>query len=341
MNESDFYEELDDLGLMDSFITYERKQKRGPRTANQAAAIAHLKFVRDQDDTSAAFDFTYKAARFEEWWLLDSLGDLYEHQWITDVLRRVKGGKEANVYQCRAGVAVSSPYAAAKVYRPRSMRNLKNDHVYREGRANLDQDGHAIVKEGMLKAIHRRTDYGKDLVHQSWIAHEFTTLKRLHAAGADVPEPYASAPNAILMAFVGDDLGAAPALSEISLEREEARLLFDRVLGNIDTMLTQGVIHGDLSAYNILYWAGEIALIDFPQVVGPEANVNAYPIFRRDITRVCEYFAKQGIRANARSLAEQLWTAHGHRLNHEVHPRHLDAELPEDRAVWERQKQVR
>jgi serine/threonine-protein kinase RIO1 len=76
-------------------------------------------------------------------------------------------------------------------------------------------------------------------------------------------------------------------------------------------------------------------------VVGPEANVNAYTIFRRDVTRVCDYFAKQGVRANARSIAEQLWTSHGHRLSHEVDPRHLDAEQPEDRAIWERQNRNR
>jgi len=338
MTESEFYEERDDLELTENLILGARRKKRGPHQANQAAALAHQRFVREQDDTSAGVEFTYKAARFEEGWLLDSLADLYEHQWIKDVLRRVKGGKEANVYQCQAGVAVSSPYAAAKVYRPRSMRNLKNDHLYREGRGNLDRDGHAIVKEGMLKAIHRRTDYGKDLLHQSWIAHELTTLKRLHAAGADVPEPYASAPNAILMGFVGDGFAAAPALSEITLERGEAPQLFERVVANIETMLACGVIHGDLSAYNILYWEGNLALIDFPQVVRPEANVNAYAIFRRDVTRVCDYFAKQGVGANGRHLAEELWTSHGHRLHQEVHPSNLDAEQPQDRALWESQE---
>jgi RIO kinase 1 len=294
--------------------------------------------MREQDDTTAAVEFTYKAARFEEAWLLDSLTDLYEHQWITDVLRRVKGGKEANVYQCEGGAAIPSSFAAAKVYRPRSMRNLKNDHIYREGRANLDMDGHAILKERDLKAIRQRTEFGRDLLHQSWITYELRTLQALHAAGADVPEPYATAPNAILMAFVGDGFAAAPALSEITLARGEASILFERVMTNVETMLRCGVIHGDLSAYNILYWEGSIALIDFPQVVRPEANVNAYAIFRRDVTRVCDYFARQGVRANGRHLAEKLWTSHGHKIRHEVHPSHLDAEQPQDRAIWERQR---
>lgn len=337
MNEQGIYEELDELDLTDKFLTNGREKRRKPGKANPAAA-ARTRFIRDQDDRIDTSKFTYRPARFEEWWLLDSLGDLHEHQWITDVLRRVKGGKEANVYQCRAGAAVSAAYAAAKVYRPRSMRNLKNDHLYREGRTNLDMDGHPILKERDLKAIRHRTEFGRDLLHQSWITYELTTLETLHASGADVPEPYATAPNALLMAFVGDSDSAAPALSEISLERPEARRIFKRVISNIETMLTYDIIHGDLSAYNILYWEGEITLIDFPQVVGPDANVNAWSIFRRDVIRVCDYFAKQGVQADGKRVAEEIWTAHGHKVRNEVHPRYLDAENPVDRAVWERQQ---
>jgi hypothetical protein len=67
---------------------------------------------------------------------LFKIGEFYEHGWISDVLRRVKGGKEASVYFCRAGTEVNADFIAAKVYRPRSLRNLKNDHAYREGRDN-------------------------------------------------------------------------------------------------------------------------------------------------------------------------------------------------------------
>ena len=87
-------------------------------------------FVRAQE-ISREFQFTYKAARFEEAWLLDSLFEIAEHKWISDVLRKVKGGKEASVYLCRSGVAVDAPLVAAKVYRPRMLRNLKNDQQYR------------------------------------------------------------------------------------------------------------------------------------------------------------------------------------------------------------------
>jgi RIO kinase 1 len=340
MNEQEYLEDIDDLDLSESLLVRRRVHKSQSVRANNAT-LARSKFVRDQDDSSRTFDFTYKAARFEEGWLLESLGDLYEHGWIADVLARVKGGKEANVYCCRGGTALDRAYAAAKVYRPRSMRNLKNDHLYREGRVDLDLDGHAIVKGGELRAIRHRTQFGRDLQHQSWITYEFTTLQRLHASGLDVPAPYASAPNAVLMAFVGDDLAAAPALNEISLDRAEARHLFERMVHNVDGMLSQGVIHGDLSAYNVLYWEGEITLIDFPQVVQPDGNASAWPIFRRDVARLCEYFGRQGVRANAARLAEDLWRAHGHRLQREADPRFLDGDSGDDRALWEQQQKYR
>jgi serine/threonine-protein kinase RIO1 len=101
-------------------------------------------------------------------------------------------------------------------------------------------------------------------------------------------------------------------------------------------MLTQELVHGDLSAYNILYWQGKITLIDFPQVINPYANRSAYSIFARDVQRVCEYFTRQGIRCNPRRTAEDLWTAHGHRLSPEANPALLDAEDEGDRAYWRR-----
>ena len=105
---------------------------------------------------------------------------------------------------------------------------------------------------------------------------------------------------------------------------------------NIDLMLANDLVHGDLSAYNILYWDDQITLIDFPQAINPHANRNAYSIFERDVQRVCEYFASQGIKSNPRRLAADLWTAHGHRLGPDVHPGLLDADDEGDRAYWRR-----
>jgi len=293
-------------------------------------------FVRAQE-AAGEFKFTYKAARFEEAWLLDSLNEIAGQQLISDVLRKVKAGKEASVYLCRSGSSLDVRLVAAKVYRPRTLRNLKNDAIYRTGRTDLDEDGTALFKDADVRAIMHRTKYGEELRHTSWIAYEFTTLEKLYEAGADVPKPYAMLKNSILMEYIGDDGMPAPILNSVTLDRDEARQLFDRVILNLNLLLQNKRIHGDLSAYNILYWDGDITLIDFPQVVLPDANPVAYPIFRRDVRRVCEYFHNQGVRTDANQLAADLWRKHGRPVITEVHPRHLDADDPHDRQIWQEQ----
>lgn len=338
MNTNDLMEHLDDLDdedILNSRFGIDNRrpgEKVSRKLAKQEAAFKHA-----QDDSRNTFKFTYKAARFEEWWLLDSLGAFYEHKWISDVTRRVKGGKEASVYQCKPGAEVDVPWLAAKVYRPRSLRNLKNDQQYRVGRTDLDEDGHALWKEADVNAIIKRTRYGEEVRHQSWISYELVTMELLHAAGADVPKPFAKEKNSILMEYIGGDGTPAPPLSHISLEPDEANPLFERVVRNLDIMLSKERIHGDLSAYNILYWDGDIKLIDFPQVVIPESNPSSWGIFQRDVTRVCQYFAAQGVDCNPKQLAADLWTSHGHRVFEKVHPKYLDPENPADRRAWEKQ----
>jgi RIO kinase 1 len=365
----DFFEELDDEDKLDVRLGTDKRHPYQRMTRKLIQEERH--FVRKQDDSkmeelasqkrllrkreskrhetdlklfvraqeiSREFKFTYKAARFEEAWLLDSLVQFAEHQWISDVLRKVKAGKEASVYLCRSGPAFQESLVVAKVYRPRSLRNLKNDGLYRTGRVDLDENGKAIVKDGDIHAMRKRTKYGEELRHQSWIAYEFQTLEILYEAGADVPRPYAMESNAILMDYVGDVDNAAPTLNTVTLERDEVKPLFERVIRDVDLLLANERVHGDLSAYNILYWDGDITLIDFPQVVPPESNPAAWTIFLRDMTRICQYFVSQGLRCDARKLATDLWTSHGYRVMKEVHPSQLDADDPRDRKLWEKQK---
>jgi RIO kinase 1 len=334
----DLFDELDDEEQTENFLNKDKRRQRFPQRHFKYVREANAEFLDPQDDSSRSFKFTYHAARFEEWWLLESIGDFYEHQWISDVLMRLKGGKEASVYLCRSGPAMEDSLVAAKVYRPRSLRNLKNDGQYRVGRVDLDESGHAIVKDGDIHAMKKRTAYGEELRHQSWIAYEFQTLEILHSAGADVPKPYAMEKNAILMDYIGDLDSAAPTLNSVTLEPDEVLPLFERAIHNIDLLLANESIHGDLSAYNILYWDGDITLIDFPQVVPPDGNPAAWTIFLRDVTRVCQYFASQGLKRDARKLAAELWISHGHRITKEVHPRDLDPDKKEDRRLWEKQK---
>jgi RIO kinase 1 len=141
--------------------------------------------------------------------------------------------------------------------------------------------------------------------------HEYTALERLYQAGAAVPKPLAAGENAILMSYHGDARMAAPTLNQISLEAHEAESLFQEVLHNVNLILAQGLIHGDLSAYNILYWEGGITIIDFPQVTDIRANPNAYHILRRDIQRTCEYFAQQGMSCDPEAILGELWYLYG------------------------------
>jgi len=305
----EFFEEFEDSDEEHPLSSQKHLQRKRESKKNETDARL---FVRAQE-LSREFQFTYKAARFEEAWLLDSLFDIAEHQWISDVLRKVKGGKEASVYLCKPGAALpNADYVAAKVYRPRMLRNLRNDGLYRQGRTDLDSEGRQVIDDGMLHAMQKKTEYGRELLHQSWMAYEFTSMQDLHAAGADVPEPYTLSNNAILMEYIGGLDGSAPTLNEVDLDRAEAKLLFERVLRNLDLMLAHERIHGDLSAYNILYWDGDITLIDFPQVVSPRVNRHAFRIFERDVKRVCDYFTQQGIKTNPKGLAQELWTSRGY-----------------------------
>ncbi len=329
---STYYDDLDDEGQFE--IVHRprtNKPKLDPQTVQQ--------FIQKQDEARQEFSFTYKPARFEEGWLLGSLGAFFEQRWISDVLSKIKAGKEASVYLCRSGDQVGPGLVAAKVFRPRMLRNLKNDQLYRQGRTDLDENGHPIDDPGMLKARHKRSVYGEQIRHQSWLAYEFQTIKTLYAAGADVPQSYEMGENAILMSYIGDLAFAAPALNTVTLEPAEVRPLYERILHNVELMLSNGIVHGDLSAYNVLYWEGRITLIDFPQVISPTSHPGAYAIFSRDIKRVCEYFARQGLRSDPARLAAGLWKAHGFRRSPEVHPAWLDGDDPADRKVWKRSQE--
>jgi RIO kinase 1 len=282
-----------------------------------------------------SFEFTYKASRHEREWINNSLGNFYDEHWLDDVIRLLKGGKEASVYLCMGNETTQASHLAAKVYRPRMFRQLRKDHQYREGRTDLDASGNQITEDGMLQAMRSKSKYGLELLHTSWIEYEYQALADLHVAGGNVPRPYARGHNAILMEYIGDLNQTAPLLVDVQLEASEAQRLFDRLLCNIEIMLSQEWVHGDLSAYNILYWDGGITLIDFPQVVSPQGNSSAYQIFERDVLRVCEYFARQAVVVRPHQLAADLWTSCGYRLSPEVHPRLLDEEDQADRAYWQ------
>jgi RIO kinase 1 len=284
----------------------------------------------DTADVVLGFETTYRPSRYEESWLLSSLYSFYDEGLITDVLALIKGGKEASVYLCEPTPATGLGLLAAKVYRPRMFRNLRNDAMYRQGREVLTADGKPAGKQAgdYARAIRNKTAFGMQAAHTSWLMYEFTAMEQLYQAGAAVPRPVSASDNAILMSYHGDEQMAAPTLNTVDLESNEAALLFQEVLRNIDLMLQHDLIHGDLSAYNILYWApegteGEITLIDFPQVVNLHSNPKARFILQRDIQRTCEYFAGQGVQCSPQAILDTLWSRYVPELD------------PEDRAADE------
>ena len=282
-----------------------KKMRRQPKSST-GQTTEHL--AESSEHADLVLKMTYRPARFEAEWLTDYLSGFYNELQISDVLRNVKGGKEATVYCCQAHPSTGYELLAAKVYRPRKLRNLRNDALYREGRITLDDAGKGIVRGRRPKvAMQKHTHFGQELRHQSWLGHEYATMQLLHAAGVDVPKPIASSDNVILMEYVGDEEEAAPALHAVRLERAEAPALFERLMRDVEVMLECGRIHGDLSAYNVLYWEGEVKLIDFPQAVDPYVNPRAFQLLARDVTRLCEYFARYGIAADGRRLAREMW----------------------------------
>ena len=322
VNYNAHYRDGDDSDEFDKFEAYaeqfnpmqtdrQARRKRKPK-AKHIPKKSNNEVVTEIAATSGIevdFTTTYTPARYEATWLLSSLRTFYDEELITDVLAQVKGGKEATVYRCEAHPGTGVSLLAAKVYRPRQFRNLRNDKMYREGRVILTADGRPVKKTDhrLVRAIGKKTEFGVQAEHTSWLMYEYTTLQRLHRAGAAVPEPVATSENALLMGYIGDERMAAPTLNEVKLERVEAAELFQETLRNIDLMLQHNMIHGDLSAYNILYWEGEITLIDFPQVTNSQNNQQARFILQRDVTRICEYFAQQGVVRNPRAITAELW----------------------------------
>lgn len=218
---------------------------------------------------------------------------------IADVLHVVKSGKEATVLCCAAGPSAGAELLAAKVYRSRQHRSFRNDAVYQEGRV--------ITESRARRAFKNKSRKGREVQSAGWIHAEWETLELLHAAGAAVPRPYAEGGSAILMEYVGDAGGPAPPLHAVSLEREEAHRLFERLTHDIELWLGCDRIHADLSAYNILYREGALTVIDFPQAVDPRTNPNALPLLERDLENVCAYFARQGVRADPQRIARHMW----------------------------------
>jgi len=305
----DAYLEEDDAKVL-STKRIERKKRRltqrEKRIRIQSELIEHADKV--PVELHQHFNPSFQPARHERVWLLEYLEVFYNGLIIDDILGKVKGGKEANVYCCAAHPTTGLELVAAKVYRPPMFRSLRNDARYRQGRSVMNEYGKSVYGRREALAMKNNTRFGQELRHVSWQETEFQTMQLLYDAGADVPKPVMQGKNVILMEYIGEAGTPAATLNQVTLEPLEARRIYDRLVRNLEIMLACHRVHADLSAFNILYWEGQFKIIDFPQAVDPRRNPDASDLFVRDVVRVCQYFERYHVGGDALSLADELWS---------------------------------
>ncbi len=217
---------------------------------------------------------------------------------IDEVLGVVKSGKEATIYLCEA--SCGRGLVAAKVYRSRQVRQFSNAAAYGDGRMR------GVHRRDAL-AMTKKSRMGQEMSFARWVLEEYSTLQVLHAAGVAVPEPIAMSESVIVMEYIGDEDGPAPPLANARLGRDEALRVFGVLMRNVEMMLACDRVHGDLSAYNVLYRDGDVRIIDFPQAVDARFNSQALTLLERDIDNLCRYFGRAGLEADPYRLARGLW----------------------------------
>jgi RIO kinase 1 len=256
--------------------------------------------ARTSGEQPVGFDPRFLRTNPDREWISSSLSTFYSRGHITDVLGVIRSGKEATVYLC---AAPGGEYLAAKVYRPRMLRNLKNDAVYRTNRLP-----HSDWR--YQKALDRMSTQGKAFRMESWIENEYETHRIAYRAGIPTPEPVDRYGNAILMEFVGTEGRGAPHLAKAHLTNRQAQTFFYEIIESIESLLGYSRIHADLSAFNVLYSEGRISIIDFAQSVDARTGRDVYPLLVRDIDRIAGFFVRFGVRSDATRIAESMWARH-------------------------------
>lgn len=222
---------------------------------------------------------------------------------ITEPVRLIAAGKEAAAYLVAGTKTLGVRQAVVKVYHERNQRNFGNDAIYQEGRVILDARAR--------RSAASRTEFGRHVQQALWIDHEFEILSELAYAGADVPAPFAATEAAILMEFAGTGDTPATQLQRAQLDPAEVHAVFERLIWNVEVFLRSHWVHGDLSAFNILYAAGQIWIIDFPQTVDARTNPHAQRLLRRDLRNLETHFRKYGVGFDSGERAGSLWRRYG------------------------------
>jgi RIO kinase 1 len=215
---------------------------------------------------------------------------------IDDVLQRLKSGKEADVYTVLCGGKVQ----CAKVYKEATQRSFKQAVQYQEGRKTRNSRN--------ARAMQKGTKFGRKQQEESWQTAEVDALFRLANAGVRVPQPYLCIDGVLLMELVTDANGSvAPRLSDVSLSEEQAVTDFHTMIRNIVRMLCAGIVHGDLSEFNVLLDDQGPVIIDLPQAVDAAANNHAESMFERDVDNITSYYGQFAPQLLKTRYAKEIW----------------------------------
>lgn len=221
---------------------------------------------------------------------------LVEDGLIDQVLRQLMSGKEATVYVVQCGDEIR----CAKVYKEANQRGFHQAVHYTEGRK--------VKNSRQARAMEKGTRYGRKEQEAAWQRTEVDALYKLAAAGVRVPQPYGFYEGVLLMELVADEHGMpAPRLNDLELSREQALQFHDMLIRQVVLMLCTGIIHGDLSEFNILVDESGPVIIDLPQAVDAAANNNACRMLERDIENLANYFGQFAPELRDTRYAQEIW----------------------------------
>ncbi len=215
---------------------------------------------------------------------------------VDEVIRPLMSGKEADVYIVRCG----SKIRCAKIYKEALKRSFKKAAQYTEGRK--------VRNSRRARAIEKGSKFGRKQQEDTWQNAEVDALYRLARAGVRVPEPYGCFDGVLLMELITDENGdVAPRLNEVSMSAEQAREDHAQVMHYVMCMLNAGLVHGDLSEFNVLVDENGPVIIDLPQAVDAAANNNARAMLERDVKNMTDYYGLFAPELLNSHYAQEIW----------------------------------